>query len=84
MTFSHYSSKIGSQIESPRSRNAKLSEVVACQSEPIVKLETDFNMLYELVMDLARSFPSLVTFSNISIGSIHAAVEGEKTVQQTQ
>ena len=70
-----------SQIDS-KGKNAKLPAVVACCSQHILRLEADFNMLYELVQGLAKSSQSLVSLPNISTGYVRVAVKGEETVQQ--
>lgn len=75
MVFSYDSSRMASQLDSQISKNVELSAVVAHQSNQIKKLEVDFNMLYELVLALARSSHFLVSLSKISIGSVRAAVK---------
>jgi glutathionylspermidine synthase len=57
---------------------------MACQSKHIEKLETDFNMLYELVLGLAKSSHSLASFPEISISFVKATIKDEETVQQVQ
>jgi hypothetical protein len=46
-------------------------------------MEANFNMLYELVLGLARSLRSLVS-PHIFISSIQVLVKDEQTIQQVE
>jgi hypothetical protein len=45
-------------------------------------LEADFNMLYELVLGLARSSHSPFSLPNIYVGFFKAVIKDEEIVQQ--
>jgi hypothetical protein len=50
--------------------------------EKIEKLVAIHNMLYELIMCLARRSNSLASFPNISISYVREVIKDEKTIQQ--
>lgn len=73
-------SKKANLEETQKFKHAEVVEIMAKQGKQIEKLETQCEMLYQLVLSLSRSS----SHQNPSIGSAPSNPVEEKTVQQAQ
>jgi len=82
---------MANQMEAQRTSESEFSDIMACQTKQIEKLEANCNMHYELGLGLASNSHlhgdlshSRANPPEVSISSVQIAEKDEETVQQAQ